>query len=507
MSVEPMARSLFATLHARFGEQRPEGVVAAAVDAKQRELTERGVFPASADEEALSECEALPNTRVAVVGAGFAGLTAAWYLASAGAQVTVFEASDRVGGRVETDRAFVPGKVVEAGAELIGENHPMWIEISDVFGLARVPVTKDFPGLHVQLRLGGHDLTDDEQKQLHADLLPKLDAIGRDALPVDQVEPWTSPNAVALDTKKVSQRIDELFGLVSSPAREAFELMLGNDNCAPTDKQSYLGLLALVSAGRTGNDPVGMRGYWESTETHRCEGGNDLLADALLTQLSDVRLSHVVDTIEIAETSVGIDWSSGDAGGSEAFDYVVLAAPPFSWPAVRSNPPFDPSAFTMSHGPAVKHLNAFERKFWEDSGLAPNALSDELGSVWEGTDAQQPTDSGGFDLSVYSGGGFVLPGTEYPPRLAKIFPNYAPTSVRFVDWPNRPFILTGYSVPAPGEVTRIGPALAEPFADRLFFAGEQSYIPFFGYMEGALQSGARAGRDILATVCPKSFLA
>src|SRR4051812_9225975 len=130
-----MARSVFATLHARFGEQRPEGVVADAVGTKQRQLSERGLFPASADEEALSECEALPDTRVAVIGAGFAGLTAGWYLASAGAQVTVFEATDRVGGRVETDRSFVPGKVVEAGAELIGENHPMWIEIADVFGL------------------------------------------------------------------------------------------------------------------------------------------------------------------------------------------------------------------------------------------------------------------------------------------------------------------------------------------------------------------------------------
>ena len=130
---------------------------------------------------------------------------------------------------------------------------------------------------------------------------------------------------------------------------------------------------------------------------------------------------------------------------------------------------------------------------------------DQLGSVWEGTDGQQPTDGGGFDLSVYAGGDFVLPESEYPVRLAKIFPNYAPTSVRFVDWPNRNFILTGYSVPAPGEVTRIGPSLAAPFANRLFFAGEQSYIPFFGYMEGALQSGARAGRDILAAVCPGSF--
>ena len=43
-----------------------------------------------------------------------------------GARVVVYEAQGRVGGRVSTDRQFISGKLVEAGAELIGENHPLW---------------------------------------------------------------------------------------------------------------------------------------------------------------------------------------------------------------------------------------------------------------------------------------------------------------------------------------------------------------------------------------------
>ena len=38
--------------------------------------------------------------RVAVVGGGIAGLSAAWYLASAGARVTLYEGSDRLGGHL-----------------------------------------------------------------------------------------------------------------------------------------------------------------------------------------------------------------------------------------------------------------------------------------------------------------------------------------------------------------------------------------------------------------------
>jgi monoamine oxidase len=497
-----MPRSLFTKLHSLYGSPRSAAELAQAAEAGRQGLEARRLLPGALDSGALGDCDALPQTRVAVVGAGFAGLTAAWYLESAGAQVVVFEASERIGGRVETDRDLVPGKVVEAGAELIGENHPMWIELAAIFGLHLEPITTEFPNLHVQMRFGDRDLTDDEQKQLHADLVPVLDAIGQDAKDVDEVEPWTHPNAAALDGMSVSQRLDQLLPATSSLKRRALEFVLGNDNCAPVTRQSYLGLLALVSAGRTGDDEVGLRGYWESTETHRCAGGNDQLAASLAAGLADLRLDTPVLRITIADDSVGIAWGDPEGvGGSEQFDYVVLAAPPPSWPDVETVYTWDPSEWTMSHGPAVKHLNAFETEFWLDSGLAPNALWDQLGSVWEGTDTQPRSDPG-FDLSVYSGGDFVLPEADYPLRLGEIFPGYAPVTVRFVDWPNRDWIGTGYSVPAQGEVTAIARYLASPFADLMLFAGEQSYVPFYGYMEGALQSGARAAREIVSAVCP-----
>ena len=56
--------------------------------------------------------------RVAVVGAGFAGLAAAELLARNGVEVVVLEARDRVGGRVWS-RRLENGAVVEMGAEFI----------------------------------------------------------------------------------------------------------------------------------------------------------------------------------------------------------------------------------------------------------------------------------------------------------------------------------------------------------------------------------------------------
>jgi len=500
-----MARSLFRLLRGLSGRRHSGATLLELGAAKRRQLYHDRLLPGGLSAEALGACETLPQFRVAVVGGGFAGLAAAWYLRQCGIGVTVFEAGERLGGRVLTDYNFIAGKYVEAGAELIGINHPMWIELSAIFGLQLIEVTSEDwyerAGQEVRLRFGDRNLTDAERKQLELDLEPVIDTLGHDARNIDPVRPWLSPNADSYDRMSVAQRFDQIFGSTSSTARYALELTLGNDNCAPVSQQSYLGLLALVSAGRVGNDTEGMRGYWEYTETHRCWSGNQQLAAQLAAGLPDVRLSSPVAKITInEETGVGIS-VGGAAPLEEAFDYAVLAAPPTSWPAVESSYGWTPADWTMSHGPAVKHLNAFDTQFWAPQGLAPLAIWDRLGSVWEGTDGQ-PATHNGFDLSVYSGGTYVQPEPEYRAKLAQLYPGYAPTAIRFMDWPNTPYIWTGYSVPSPGQVCSVGRALSTPYATRMYFAGEQSCVGFFGYMEGALQSGARAARDIVAAICP-----
>ncbi len=75
-------------------------------------------------------------TRVAVIGAGYAGLAAADALRAGGAEVTVLEARDRVGGRVWS----VPfaGGMIERGAEFILPGYDVMEELADRFGIARV---------------------------------------------------------------------------------------------------------------------------------------------------------------------------------------------------------------------------------------------------------------------------------------------------------------------------------------------------------------------------------
>jgi monoamine oxidase len=82
--------------------------------------------------------------RVAVVGAGMAGLTAAWVLQLHGYEVTIFEASNRVGGRVRTLReCFTPGLYVEAGAMRIPSVHTLTLKLIETFGLKKLSFTED----------------------------------------------------------------------------------------------------------------------------------------------------------------------------------------------------------------------------------------------------------------------------------------------------------------------------------------------------------------------------
>jgi len=69
-----------------------------------------------------------------------------------------------------------------------------------------------------------------------------------------------------------------------------------------------------------------------------------------------------------------------------------------------------------------------------------------------------------------------------------------------MDWPSDPWVKGSYSFPAPGEVTTLGPQLQQPLGGRVYLAGEHTCYAFVGYMEGALQSGARAAKRIAEAV-------
>ena len=84
--------------------------------------------------------------RVIVVGAGIAGLVAAWRLRQGGADVTVLEIADRVGGRMTSDR--VDGRIVDRGAQFLSAAYPILVPLAAELGLRLTPTGQTAAVLH-----------------------------------------------------------------------------------------------------------------------------------------------------------------------------------------------------------------------------------------------------------------------------------------------------------------------------------------------------------------------
>lgn len=438
--------------------------------------------------------------RVVIIGAGFGGLSTAFQLHRAGAKVVVLEARNRIGGRVLSLDRFVPGAVVEGGAELIGSNHPTWMAYARHFGLTFrdvTPLQDDRAPIILQgRRYEGKALT-----ELWKNLGEALALMNADARTVDLAEPWKTPDAARLDRMSLAEATAAW--PVSDSVRRAALTVMGNDDATRPERESYLGALATIAGG-------GFEQFWTESEVYRCRGGNQQLAFRLAETLGDdrLRMNTPIAAIDLQDSGVTVRSAAGERFEG---DVVVLTAPPSTWDSFVVSPEL-PAHYRPSTGPAIKYLSRVSRPFWLDSGLQPNALTDTpVGETWEGTDAQRSSDEEPACLTVFSGGAAASDCLDFPadkrhekfaPYLEALYPGYEKHFQKgmFMGWPREKWTRCGYSCPAPGEVTGIYPHLRAGFQDRLFFAGEYSSLLFTGYMEGGLHSGAELAHRLAASL-------
>ena len=439
----------------------------------------------------------LAGTKVVVIGAGLAGLAAARELDQLGADVTVLEARDRVGGRVWTIReGFKDRQHAEAGGDLIEEEQDEILRLATELRLEPVRILRGGFFSYYQDRGGRPRLRRSwAGRQEAEELLAEL--VRTYQLAEDRAD---SPITRSIANRSVAEWLDEVNADADMRARA-----LGMRGFYLADPEE-LSLLPVVEQLASGNDPARLRMF-------RLRGGNDRLPRAMASVPGKrVLLGHQACAMTQQMAQVRVSVRSADQRLHQvSADYVIVAVPATTLREVEIDPPLPQpqreAINRLRYGCATKTLLQFDRPFWRRPGR-PRACGTDLslGAVWDGNEEQK----GRHAILTLLAGGSASAETQTEIRnggfvaLQKRLQwlgaaDSTMVAGRSVSWEDEPWSRGGYAYVDPTYDPSLTTWLARP-CGRLLFAGEHTSLRWQGYMNGAVESGLRAAAEVRALV-------
>jgi monoamine oxidase len=436
----------------------------------------------------------LRGISVIVAGAGLAGLTAAVDLMNAGAQITVVEARDRVGGRVWTLRdGWLNGQHAEAGADLIDEGQEEMQRLAARLGLELVPILEGGFGFVMRGEGGSPCITGGPGGAGWRTLREQLGPWIRDYRLANRR--WDSLVAQDMARISVAEWLDDV---KAQPKMRAFARGLRGFFLADPADLSLLVLVDQLSA----DAPGGGRMY-------RIKGGCDQLAAGLARMLGDrVHMRTQVLAVSQTRSKVRLRLRAGNSTESDMnADYLVCAVPATALRNILCDPPLPPdqqeAVVRLRYGQATRTILQFERRLWQHSGkLRAYGTDLPVGAVWDGNEEQSGHQG---ILSLLAGGSasvetqqiFAHEGVEGLMRqLEWLGIQDTPLrGYRVTSWEDDPWAGGGYAYfdPAYDPAWRLWLSKAH---GRIVFAGEHTSVQWQGYMNGAVESGLRAAKEV-----------
>jgi monoamine oxidase len=430
------------------------------------------------------------GARVVIAGAGLAGLSAAHELARAGAAVTLLDARDYAGGRVRTIRDFSAGHHAELGGEFVESDHKEILGLCDEFRLRLVRVLRsgfthrfrDARGTYHVSRTAPWDSLADALSPL----VRRYKLAGGDTSADAVREMATMSFAEWLHQSNAPQELQQM-----ATALRGFFL-------ADPDEISVLPVVEQIAKG----------GSPAHAGLFRIEGGNDRLVHALIRATparlllgSTIRaVAHAVDRITISV----ID-ASGLTQQIEG-DYLVMTLPASTLRDVEIRPPLPEdqshAIAKLSYGRATKVLVQSSTNLFESRHARAFATDGRLGAFWDSSEEQESAASvmaflAGGSASASLRAAAATGGGELLSELCWLGMNRAAvTAVHIGDWTADPWARGGYAFLDPAFDPAWRPLLSRR-AGRIVFAGEHTSGRWQGYMNGAVESGQRAARELL----------
>ena len=409
--------------------------------------------------------------RVAVVGAGLAGLAAATTLDERGVDVVVLEARDRVGGRVWSDDLSAPGasaaSVIERGAEFVLAGYDRFRAYAARFGLELVDT-----------RMSYYVRTIHEYPQVTPDVLA---AAGRQAA--------------------------ELLRAAATPAISVADL-LATLPVPPEVRSSLQARIEISSAATASAVHAGVLEHVASLEplpSWRTGGGNSRLPAAMAAGLgAPVHLCSPVTAVHDHGDSVTVCTRTAETTAETTADAVVIAVPlgVLGSGAVELVLP----GWKLNALSSVVQGHAAKLHLALDDEPPASAVLSVASRFWTWT-AADATGRVAPVLNCFAGSDAALDGLEVdagPGRWVDLVGamrrDLTPAGAEPVltHWAADPYALGAYSAPGPGWTVSVDELLAAPVG-RVFFAGEHTAGPMSGLMEGALRSGERAAHQVLTS--------
>jgi len=445
------------------------------------------------------------DSEVIIVGAGLAGLVAARELMRAGVGVEVLEARDRVGGR--TLSVTLDGQTVDLGGQWMGDRHARLRKLAEELGVGIFP--QHARGIK---RL----LTRDGRLRTFSGFVPKIGLLGvldlalalsrleRLARRVVLEDPLATPRAQELDAQTFA---DYLARRVRTPvARDLLGLATQMIFAAEPHELSLLYFLLYAHSG----EGVQRLGEIEhGAQEQRFTTGAQALCDRLAAELAPrVRLGSPVQAIEQSGDEVVVHVTGGAA--PRRARRAILAVPPALAKEIDLAGVSDARArlhAEMPMGSVIKCVLAYPRAFWREAGCSGEGFA-ITGSVRATFDDSSPTgDHAALVAFVVGDAAKQLSRASEPERRAQVIadvvrlhgPDAAtPTAYVDRDWLAEPWSRGCYvGVMPPGLLSATAAALRAP-CGRLHFAGTETAVHHVGYLEGAIESGERAAREVLA---------
>lgn len=439
--------------------------------------------------------------KIAIIGGGMAGLHACHILKKNGIASTIYEGSNRTGGRMLSAHNVMGNNLVtEFGGEYLDTSHTTIFGLMDEFGLEKMDTFPSLDKLKIDaIFIDGKHYTIEqaikEFNKINKIIKADLDKIG------DNYE--ADSYAGELDKLSIDEYLAKIgcTGWFKKFIQVAYESEFGYS----TAELSSLNLITFIDTDTSKGE---FKYFGDSDERYKVKGGNQQIVDKLAyLHKENILKEQVLTKVDKIDKTYKLTFANGK---EITADFVIMTIPFTMLRKVELNIEMTPekknAIQNLNYGTNAKMMFGMDKRIWREQGFGGYLFNNIVQNGWDNSLAQNNDEGyGGYTVFLGGAAGKNMNNTEYDKYLTaleKAFPGAKAThngKKAIMHWPTQPFVLGSYACFTKGQITGLLSHIATP-VDNLYFAGEHCSEEFQGFMEGAAETGQKAAEQVLEKI-------